>query len=81
MKTLIVGTLLLLSSHAYAEGEAVNNSESWEGASREVSADTVTVSQSMAYEMESLDLSHPWHYGRQDSDALVGRSRFDEHHD
>lgn len=81
MKTLIVCTMLVLSPQTFAEGDAVNANESWEGASREVTMEALSTQPAMALEMEQLDLSHPWHYGRQDSDALVGRSRQDERHD
>lgn len=80
MKTKLVCLLLCCSSTAFAQNVTTDD-EVWEEASLKVPTEHIATTQNMFEANDQLELSHPWHYGRQDSDTLIGRDRKDEHHD
>lgn len=80
MKTTLLCLMIGFSATAFAQN-ASNQYQDWEGASLSVPSQHVTTTQNGFDADNQLELSHPWHYGRQDSDALVSRERQDEHHD
>lgn len=80
MRTLLLGLLILSSTSAFAES-TTKADEPWVGATYQVSEEQMLSKQDRWDEHAQLELSNPWHYGRQDSDVIVGRERLDEHHD
>lgn len=71
-------SLLLLSSIVWA-AEPKPEEQAWEGASAKVS-EPQKVSQHNPWDaVADLEVSQPWFYGRQDSDAIVNRVRDDRH--
>lgn len=80
MKTKLFCLLMLISATTFAQN-TTSSEQDWEGASKQVADEHFSATQNGFEDSAALELSHPWHYGRQDSDTLVNRAREDEHHD
>lgn len=74
MKTKLVCILMFFSTTAFAQ-TATTNEQEWEGATLQVPSENVASTQGAHDDAEQLELSQPWHYGRDDSDTIVGRKR------
>lgn len=72
--------MMFFSASAFAQNTTVNDEE-WEGATNQVASEQYSTSFNNLDADSQLELSHPWHYGRQDSDTIVNRERHDMHHD
>lgn len=78
MKTKLVCLLMFFSATAFAQ-TATTNEQDWEATSIEVQGERFAGTQNESD--AQLELSHPWQYGRDDSDTIVGRNRQDTSHD
>jgi hypothetical protein len=79
MKTTLLCLMIGFSATAFAQTDTQD--QNWEGAGLRVQSEYLSSASNGVDADNQLELSHPWHYGRQDSDALVSRERQDEHHD
>ncbi len=78
MRTKLVCLLMFFSATAFAQ-TATTNDQDWEAASIEVQSEHFAGIQNGSD--AQLELSHPWQYGRDDSDTIVGRNRDETSHD
>jgi hypothetical protein len=80
MKTKLCCLLMFFSVTAFAQNQTTHDHD-WEGATMRVQSEHHSSIQNGVNAGDQLELSHPWHYGRQDSDTLVNRERQDTHQD
>lgn len=76
MKITLLGFLILVSCAAFAD-ETKPEAQAWEATSAQVSATQNDKKHDPWKAVADLEMSQPWHYGRQDSDAIVNRVRDD----